>query len=403
MSRLKGQKRLAGHILHAYGQYRRLWSGSHPITLTFSVTARCQSRCLTCHIGECYQRHELRERPDLNIGEIEKIFQSLGPVYFFNISGGEPFLRSDLPEIVALAVRYLKPAIIHIPTNALAPQRIEVICRQILEGFRKNGVLIPLTVKPSIDGVGRLHDHIRGVPGNFSKLEETIVRLKLLAEEYSQLHVELGTVVSKFNVDQLELIESYVHSVGIESYRHEVAEERHEFFNIGEEIAPSVEIYEKLIRQFSQGILKHLPEKRALTRWTESLRLVYYDLAVQILKRKTQVIPCFGGISNLHLNFDGELWPCCVLAYSKPLGRLRESNYDVQAIIRTSQAKHVLEFIRLKGCYCPLANQWYSNILLNPRCVFRVIRGNFSIAKTKKERQRIPNLKSHPTRVDELP
>ena len=385
MSSLKGQKRLATYILHAYGQYRRLWSGSHPVTLTFSVTARCQSRCLTCHIGDCYQRHELRDKPDLKLEEIEKIFRSLGSVYFFNISGGEPFLRSDLPEIITLAVRYLKPAIIHIPTNALAPQRIEAICRQVLQGFRKNGVQIPFTVKPSIDGVGRLHDYIRGVPGNFNRLQETLVRLKMLAEEYSGLHVELGTVVSKYNVDHLQLIEDYVHTVGIESYRHEVAEQRHEFFNVGDDIAPSVEIYEKLLKHFSQGILEHLPEKRALTRLTESLRLVYYELAVQILKRKTQVVPCYAGISNLHLNFDGELWPCCVLAYSKPLGRLRESNYDVQSVIRSSQAKHVLEFVRLKGCFCPLANQWYSNILLNPRLLLRVIRQNFSIDRAKQK------------------
>jgi MoaA/NifB/PqqE/SkfB family radical SAM enzyme len=377
----KGHWRILGHILHAHGQYRRLWSGAHPITLTFSVTARCQSRCLTCHIGECFQRHELRHRPDLNLGEIEKIFQSLGPVYFFNISGGEPFLRSDLPQIVELAVKYLRPAIVHIPTNALAPKRIEDLCRQILEGNRRAGSGIPLTVKPSIDGIGRLHDYIRGVPGNFNKLEETLVRLKILAEEFPELHVELGTVVSKYNVEHLPQIEEYVHSVGIESYRHEVAEERHEFFNVGEAIAPSADLYEKLLEHFTQGILDHLPEKRPLTRTTETLRLVYYELALQILKRRTQVIPCFGGISNLHLNFDGELWPCCVLAYSKPLGRLRELDYDIQRAIRSPSAKQVLEFIRLKGCYCPLANQWYSNILLHSRTLFRVILKNFLIDK----------------------
>jgi len=377
----EGYGRLLGHVIHAFGQYRRFWSGAHPITLTFSVTARCQSRCLTCHIGECFQRHELRHRPDLKLGEIERIFRSLGPVYFFNISGGEPFLRSDLPLIVDLAVEYLKPAIIHIPTNALAPKRIEDICHQILENNRKRHVYIPLTIKPSLDGVGGLHDHIRGVPGNFSKLEETIVRLKILEEDHPELHLELGTVVSKFNVDRLAEIEDYVHAAGVESYRNEVAEERNEFFNVGEQIAPSTQIYEKMLKRFAAGIVQHLPEKRPLTRMTESLRLVYYDLAVQILKQKTQVIPCYGGISNLHLNFDGELWPCCVLAYNQPLGRLREQDYDVHKVMHTPQAKQVLEFIRLKGCYCPMANQWYSNILLSPRMLARVILKNFLIDK----------------------
>ena len=34
---------------------------------------------------------------------------------YFNISGGEPFLRDDFPEIIKLACRYLTPGIIHIP------------------------------------------------------------------------------------------------------------------------------------------------------------------------------------------------------------------------------------------------------------------------------------------------
>lgn len=377
-------RRILKHVLHAYRQYFGLTSAARPITLTFSVTARCQSDCLTCHIGDCYQKGEFRQRPDLSLGEIEKIFRSLGPVYFFNVSGGEPFLRADLPQIIELARQYLKPAIIHIPTNALAPARIEAICLKILRNNRKNGSRILLTVKPSIDGIGRLHDRIRGVPGNFRRLEETIVRLKLVEEEFPEFHLELGTVISKFNVDHLNEIEDYVHALGVESYRHEIAEERAEFFNKGEAIAPSTVIYKKMLNRFSAEIVRHLPEKRRLTRLMESLRLVYYKMAVKILERKTQVISCYGGISNLHLNFDGELWPCCVLAYDQPLGNLRLLDYDVQEALRRPQAMRVLSFIRRKGCFCPLANQWYSNILLHPPSLARVILNYFSVDKGRK-------------------
>lgn len=379
MSGINGYLRILRHILHAYGQYFRLWSSAHPITLTFSVTSRCQSRCLTCRIGEQFQEGAFQNRPDLTLEEIEKIFRSLGPIYFFNVSGGEPFLRRDLPRIIDLAVTYLKPAIIHIPTNALTPDRIEAMCLQILEGNLKRGVKIPLTIKPSIDGLGKLHDYIRGIPGNFKKLEETIVRLKLLEEEYPEFHLELGTIISKYNVDHLDEIEDYVHALDIQSYRNEIAEERAEFFNKGEGIAPSAELYEKVLRRFSAEVVQRLPDKRSLTRLTETLRLVYYGLAVRILKTGKQVIPCFGGISNLHLNFDGELWPCCVLGYDYPLANLRDVDYDLQKALRSRQARMVLNFIRRKGCYCPLANQWYSNILLHPPTLGRVILNYFLV------------------------
>ncbi|TKJ41565.1 radical SAM protein [candidate division LCP-89 bacterium B3_LCP] len=381
---MSAQTRILGHILHAYGRRFRLAKGSHPITLTFSVTSRCQSRCLTCHIGDKSRKGHFKDKPDLSLDEIEKIFKSLGKLYFFNVSGGEPFLRSDLPDIVELAIEHLKPGIIHIPTNALAPGPIEKGCREILQKIRKRNIKIPLTVKPSIDGLGDLHDKIRGVRGNFEKLEETIIRLKLLEEEFPEFHLELGTVISRYNIGQLSEIEDYVHTLGVQSYRNEIAEERAEFFNKGDGIAPSAELYEKVIQRFAEEIRRHVGKKRPLTRLTESLRLTYYEFAVKILKKRTQVIPCYGGISNLHLNYNGQLWPCCVLGYDKPLADLRDLNYDVQRAMKTPQARAILDFIRKKGCYCPLANQWYSNILLNPLALARVILNYFFIDLRRK-------------------
>jgi len=381
----KKYSRIAGHILHAYGRYYGLLKSAHPVTLTFSVTGRCQSRCKTCEIGLYSQTGKFDKKADLTLDEIEKIFRSLGKIYFFNISGGEPFLRKDLPEIIDLAVKYLKPAIIHIPTNALLPQRIEEVCTEVLEKNRERKHIVPFTVKPSIDGVGKNHDIIRGVPGNFQKLEETIVRLKLIEDDYPEFHLELGTVVSKFNLDHLSEIEDFVHSLDVQSYRNEIAEERAEFHNKGKGITPSAELYESVMKRFAEEIKQHLPEKKSLTRLTESLRLVYYDLVVKILKAQTQIIPCYGGITNLHLNFDGQLWPCCVLAYDKPLADLRESNYDVQTAISTQQAKNALQFIRNKHCYCPLANQWYSNILMHPPTLLRVILNYFLVDSRGKQ------------------
>ena len=345
----------------------------NPITLTYSVTAACQSRCKTCQIGKKYRENPDIVKRDLRLDEIEKVFESLGHIYFFNISGGEPFLRKDLPKIVELACKYLTPAIIHIPTNALMPKCIEKTTKEILgiiDTFRSNA---PLTVKPSIDGIGELHDEIRGVKGNFDKLMETVERLLRVQRENKRLHVELGTVVSNFNVDHLDEIEDYVHSLGVESYRNEIAEQRTEFYNIDDPITPSAETYEKLMRRFSNKIKENTNSKRKLARITEAMRLVYYELVPKILREQRQVIPCYAGISNVHVNFDGEVWPCCVLGYDKPMGNLREANYDFQKLWHSEQADSVRKYVKDGNCHCPLANQAYSNILCNMRATRRVI------------------------------
>ena len=75
-----------------------------PINLTFSVTNICQSRCKTCNIWEIYKNNPEKCSEELSLNEIEKIFSSMGHIYIFNVSGGEPFLRSDFEETLRVTV-----------------------------------------------------------------------------------------------------------------------------------------------------------------------------------------------------------------------------------------------------------------------------------------------------------
>lgn len=336
-----------------------------PMTLTYSVTAACQSRCKTCQIGAMFCQDPTRLEKDLNLEEIEKIFQSMNPVYFFNMSGGEPFMRNDLPEIVELACRYLKPQVIHTPTNAILSEKIIENAEKIIQIVRRYDATVPFTVKPSIDGVGELHDEIRGVKGNFNCLLKTIDGLKKLEDKYDNFHLELGTVISNFNIDYLEEIEDFVHSLGVESYRNEVAECRTEFFNLQDEITPPAEVYQKLIKDFARKVEENIGKKKKLARTTEAMRVVYYDIAGKVLEEKRQVIPCYAGVSNVHINYDGGVWPCCVLGYEKEMGNLRDYNYDFQKLWHSEEAENVRKYIKAKKCACPLANQAYSNELLH--------------------------------------
>jgi MoaA/NifB/PqqE/SkfB family radical SAM enzyme len=367
--------RVAPRALY-YELFRRGWVHRpiNPLTLTFSVTAACQSRCKTCNIGAIYYANPNLAKQNLTLEEIEKVFIALGPIYFFNISGGEPFMRADLAEIVRLACIHLKPKLIHIPTNAISPKFIEETTRRILaymDQFLPRSV--PISIKPSIDGIGAMHDYVRGFAGNFARLEKTIDILLAINRDDPRLHVDLGTVISNFNLHHLEDIEDWVHARGIQSYRHEIAEQRAEFHNLGDPITPTAVVYERLVERFKQKIFDNIKQKAILTRTTEAVRVVYYDVAVRILRERRQVTPCYGGISNIHMNYDGEIWPCCVLGGEQPLGRVREWNYDIHALLRSQRARQSRKYIADGNCACPLANQWLNNVLLTPRHMLKVL------------------------------
>jgi hypothetical protein len=105
---------------------------------------------------------------------------------------------------------------------------------------------------------------------------------------------------------------------------------------------------------------------------TEAVRVAYYDVAIAILRQRRQVTPCLAGISNIHLNSDGEVWPCCVLGGEQPLGAARDAGYDIRRILTSNHARRVRRFIADGKCACPLNNQWMINMLLTPRHMLRI-------------------------------
>ena len=293
-------------------QYRlaraNLLDVKNPINLTFSVTNICQSRCKTCNIWQIYRDDPAKRDEELTLAEIEKIFSSMGHVYIFNVSGGEPFLRPDFVGIIEAACTYLSPGIIHIPTNAIAEKQIRNKTRKIVGLLKSKYPSTKLTIKPSLDHIDKRHDTIRGVPGNFEKVISVFEWLKSVRPEYPNLSAELGTVISRWNIDDVEEIAAFITRLGPDSYRNEIAEQRSEMLNIDDPITPGPEDYKKAVDYFIDLIKKNMKSKNVFLGITNAFRLEYYQLAARTLAEKRQVIPCYAGISNAHMTpYGGHL------------------------------------------------------------------------------------------------
>lgn len=125
---------------------------AYPIDAVLAVTYKCQSRCRMCSIWQ------KKEHDDAAPGMYEKLPATLMDV---NLSGGEPFLRGDLAEIVRIVHARVPRARIIVSTNglmgeALVPRALELMKIDPGIGF---GI--------SVDGVGQMQDYIRGVEGAF--------------------------------------------------------------------------------------------------------------------------------------------------------------------------------------------------------------------------------------------
>ena len=321
-----------------------------PFSLVISVCYRCNSRCRTCNVWQ-------KETEEMSAAEWEQVFARLGRVPFYlTFTGGEPFLRQDLAEIVISACHHSRPGVVTIPTNGLLYERIPEQVESILQSAPRTQIGINL----SLDGLSAQHDEIRGVPGSYERALKTYDALRRL--RYPNLTVSIHTVISRFNVVDLPAIYEGLMALEPDSYITEVAEEREELGTIGAEITPSPEEYERAAA-FLRDRLRERKFK-GLARTTQAFRLRYYALAARILRERRQVIPCYAGWASGHIAPNGDVWTCCIRA--EPIGNLRDTGYDLRPIWFGKKAEALRKSIRAGACHCPMANASYPNMLLHP-------------------------------------
>jgi len=112
---------------------------------------------------------KLKETRELGLEYYKKLPTSLRDI---NVSGGEPFLRQDIVELVKILHETCPKARIVISTNGYLTNLIKDKMREILKCVPMVGVGV------SIDGIGEMHDRIRGIPGGFGLAVNTVKALR---------------------------------------------------------------------------------------------------------------------------------------------------------------------------------------------------------------------------------
>lgn len=324
-----------------------------PFSVVVSVSYRCNSRCRTCGVWQ-------KESEELTAEEWGRVFANLGRnLVYLTFTGGEPFLRRDLPRLGELAYAHCQPLLITIPTNGLLTEQVlsgtEAICRAA------PGSRIGLNL--SLDGVGEEHDRIRGVPGNWERALRTWQGLKALQAHLPNLVLSIHTVLSRENLGRFPEIYRELQALEPDSYITEVAEERVELGTVGWAITPSPEAYRPVATFLAQEA--HRTQARGVAALTQAFRRRYYALAAATLEERRQVIPCYAGWASAQFAPNGDVWTCCVRA--EPVGNLREVGYDLRRIWFASDGRlaELRRAIARGECACPMANAAYANMLLH--------------------------------------
>ncbi len=178
-------------------------------TVVFFVTSVCNEKCRHCFYWE-----ELNQRGDLTLPQIERISATMPRITDLWLSGGEPFMRKDLPEILELFYRNNEIEWVNLPTNGMFRERIHEWLDRVLS--RCQNLHVDLNI--SMDGFERTHEKIRGLPGCFRKTLEALRSLPPLVRKYrSQLRVNMNTCVNADNLDEvIEFMKFVFHELPVD-------------------------------------------------------------------------------------------------------------------------------------------------------------------------------------------
>jgi MoaA/NifB/PqqE/SkfB family radical SAM enzyme len=151
-----------------------------PKLLNLEVTKLCNARCDFCDYWET--KHEIR------LSDYRPIIKRINPLVI-SITGGEPMVRRDLPNIV----RQIKECSIFIFNTMVTKGDLLTLEKaEELFGAGLNQISI------SLDFLGEKHDSYRGIPGLWKHLSNLIPQLGKISS-----NIVLNTIIMEDNLDQI--------------------------------------------------------------------------------------------------------------------------------------------------------------------------------------------------------
>lgn len=280
-----------------------------PIFIQFPVNDICDAKCQMCNV---WQQHLDNQ---LSLAEIEHVFSN--PLFSraigVGLNGGEPTLRADLPDIAEILYKKL-PRLRHISliTNGTKADRVIERIDQLAAVIKKNRGYLDVMV--SLDGVGDVHDRVRGREGNFRSALEVLDHVRKHSEVQN---VRIGCTVIRDNVYGIHDLYDFARQRGVYiKYRLGVPHQRlytsHVdpkqigkrtwIFNRPYDLDFSARIH---LSEFLWGLIRHYEPS-----WQQ--RFFYQSLIGQLLEGKPRQAGCDWQHRGATVSARGELLYCAV-------------------------------------------------------------------------------------------
>jgi MoaA/NifB/PqqE/SkfB family radical SAM enzyme len=263
-------------------------------------------------------------KPSEEIGP--EIIEKLPRMFFVNVTGGEPFVRHDLPEIVRVLRN--KTRRIVISTNGFFTERIIELCKRYPE----------LGIRISIEGLKEANDLIRGIPDGYSRTQNT---LKML-QQVGLKDIGFAMTVQDMNYKDLVTLYKMAHDLDYE-FATATVHNSHYFHKRNNKIEHKDAVIAEL-----QKLIAELLKSKKVKDWFRA----YFNYGlINFIRGNSRFLPCEMGQNGFFLDPWGDVLACNGMDEKQSIGNLKERTWD--EIWNSKRAYEVRETVKKckKNCW----------------------------------------------------
>ena len=279
------------------------------------VTYRCNAKCYMCNTWMYPTEQELEISPEI----IARIPCRLK---FLNITGGEPFLRKDLEEIIAVVLP--KTARLVISTNGYFTDKIIYLAEKF---GNKIGIRI------SIEGLPAANDELRGIKDGFDHGLRTLLCL----HDMGMKDIGFGITVSDRNAKDMRELYRLAKVMGVE-FATAVTHNSYYFHKKDNKFQDP-----EMIASEFECLAEEMLKSRRIKKW---FRAYFNTGLANYVRGGKRFLPCQVGKDVFFLDPYGEVLPCNGLDEPLSMGNLKKQPFDV--IWNGLEARRVRE--KIKNC-----------------------------------------------------
>ncbi|WP_347275037.1 radical SAM protein [Candidatus Kuenenia sp.] len=267
-----------------------------PREICIILTYRCNAKCNMCDVWH----YPTKSNEEITIKDIEKLPFGLK---FINITGGEPFLRQDITEIIE-AIRPKTKRIV-ISTNGFLTCRIVGLCQKHPD----------IGIRISIEGFPKASDTIRGIPEGFDRGLRTLFTLRKMGLK----DIGFGMTVQDMNCKDLMPLYELSNALGYE-FATAALHNSHYFHKLDNRI----ENKDIVCGEFSKLIVELL-KSNSVKKWFRA----YFNYGLMnYIYGGNRFLKCEMGSESCFIDPSGDILPCNGMNCKMPMGNIKESSFE---------------------------------------------------------------------------